>query len=572
MCAFYHNRELHTDKTAIAIYNQYCSTGNVFPRQFAYMQSILKSNQVNKAYLVSGNIAFKYPKDTGLLNILKQQQFKYSASTQMCSISLSFENYELLKTCGYEFGNQLKIWAEQFCPVVESVNPVQLSGFKKQLYKYQLEGIDFIERNFGNALIGDDMGLGKGIQALYYLFKHPEIRPALVICPASLKLNWNQEIKDCFDERGGHVLEGRTVEQLKSDIVIINYDIVKDWLDVLFECGFKAVIIDEIHYLQNAKTSWTKAIKILSRVIPNKIGLSGTPVMNRPIELYSILRILSPKLFPSYIEYGIKYCNARLEGGRWNMKGACNTQELHKILTSSIMIRRKKEDVLSELPKKRRSVISLKLSNMKEYLKKEMEFVDWNTDSRDSTDKKKTKGIPYIDALLQLAFKGKQDSIAEFIDTFFSAGEKIVVGCTHLEALKFFKERYISDSVFCTSAMSSEERQEAKNRFQTDKSIYGFFTTLKVGGVGLTLTAACNTCTTELTWNPAIHDQFEDRVCRITQTRPVNSYFMIADNTIESTMVDMLDRKRKVITSIQDGKEVKDFDMLGTLLEKYRRK
>jgi len=438
--------------------------------------------------------------------------------------------------------------------------------FKKKLYPFQEEGVAFIERNNGNALVADDPGCGKTLIFLNYIHKHPELRPILIICPGSLKYNWLNEWNACLNYGTPQVLEGEKPYEIKSDVVIINFDIVLYWAVELIMYNFKCVAIDEIHQIMNLTAKKTQATHNVCKNIPSKVGMSATPILNRPKELYSVVSLICPGLFPNFMDFQLRYCNLKMDRwGRWNDNGASNIDELNKLLTTTVMIRRKKVDVLKDLPKKTRSVIPVEITNRREYAEKEIEFIKWGKSAGNLSN-----GVVKTEALKQIVFRGKFKYITEFIGGFYQAGEKLVVGCTNNIAIQMFKKEYGKNSVFCTKEMSAEERQGVVDKFQSDSNIFAFFSTYKVGGVGYTLTKACNIILTQIGWTPTIHEQFEDRVCRITQTRPVNVYYLVGKDTVEEKLLPLIDNKKTLFNQLVDGEDVCEQDILQELFNKYK--
>ena len=244
---------------------------------------------------------------------------------------------------------------------------IDFSKLDKRLFPFQQKGIAFIEEKNGRALIGDEMGLGKTIQALSWLKYHPEKRPVIIIVPASLKLNWKKEAEEWLHKPTIQIISGKSIYPITSkDIIIINYDILTVWVKPLKLIKPKVLICDEIQYIKSSRTQRTKATKKLARNIPHIIGLSGTPIVNRPIEAYNAIKIINPNIVTTQWEYAHRYCNAHYNGFGWDFSGASNTNELHQKL-KPILLRRLKKDVLKELPEKLYSFIPIPLENKKEY-------------------------------------------------------------------------------------------------------------------------------------------------------------------------------------------------------------
>lgn len=204
-------------------------------------------------------------------------------------------------------------------------------------FPYQAKGVRKIHHFGGRALIADEMGLGKTLQSLLFAHEVSDARPIIAICPASLKWNWEREAIDHIGMRS-HVIEGRTPPlkfKLRHPLVIINYDLLQYWLWELLQLQPQLVILDECHKLGNKSTIQTKTSQRLCRDVPYVLGLSGTPLMNRPAELFSVLHILRPEIYNSRTAFEERYCKREWKPWGWQAKGATNVEELHKKLLTT---------------------------------------------------------------------------------------------------------------------------------------------------------------------------------------------------------------------------------------------
>jgi len=456
------------------------------------------------------------------------------------------------------------------------IDEESLSGF----YPFQKEGVRFIEIKNGSALIGDEMGLGKTIQALGYLKIHPELRPVIIVCPASLKLNWQKEIKKWLGE-DSEVLFGRKTDCFNHSsfsIYIINYDILgkgeikkvknkkgviktkrilleEGWWNTLRKIKSKIVIADEIHHISNSTAFKTKAFKKLAVSIKNKIFLSGTPIKNRPKEFFTALKLLNKTLFSNEWKYKMRYCDPKRNGFGWEFNGATNIEELREKV-QSVMIRRFKKDVLLDLPKKTKIIVSLECSSsgMKVYNKASEEFLEWSKEKRKKLDVKNK-----ISYLKQLAYIAKRDSVIDWIKEYLSIENKLVVFAYHRKVIEDLKSSF-SDSVVVDGSVSMINRDKAVDKFQNGK-VPLFIGQIRAAGEGLTLTVASATVTIEFDWNPGTHDQAEDRVHRIGQEADaVFAYYLVGNGTIDVSIAEMIQEKNNVLSSFLDGEEKDFFD------------
>jgi len=424
------------------------------------------------------------------------------------------------------------------------------------------------------------MGLGKTAQALAYLQLHPELRPAIVVCPASLKLNWRKEINMWMDfqNQDVRIINGKVTANtmtLSYGINIINYDILSSWADKLKTIKPAVIILDESHYLKNSKAQRTNAVIKLCKNIKHVIALSGTPIVNRPIEFYNTIKIIEPGLFPSQWKFAHEYCGAKHNGFGWDFNGATNTTKLHELLTSTIMIRRKKEDVLKDLPAKVRSVVPIEIDNLMEYKQAEGDIIAWirKNEGKEKADKaKQAEVLVQFEKLKQLAINGKIKQCISWIENFLDSDQKLVVFATHKRIIEVLMNHFGNIAVKLDGSTPNDQRQIVVDQFQNNNNTRLFIGNLQAAGVGITLTAASTTCFIELGWSPGVHAQAEDRVHRIGQKADsVNAYYLIADQTVEETIAEIIDAKQKVLSKILDGQEVDQDSVLIELINKIKK-
>jgi SWI/SNF-related matrix-associated actin-dependent regulator 1 of chromatin subfamily A len=510
---------------------------------------------------------------------------------------------ELLKELNFVFSPSLQNWDKK----EDEVKKLSLNLNVEELYKYQIEGVHFLEQKNGRALIADEMGLGKTVQALSWLKLHPEFSKVLVICPASLKINWQREAEK-WALLDMEILNGTTPHKIKSNDVIINYDILSYWEKHLKLKQFDVIIFDEAHYIKNNKAKRTKAFKRLVKSVPRLIALTGTPIENKPIEIYNIIKVINPSIFPDATDFAIEFCGAKKTRFGWDKNGATNTLRLNKILSNSIMIRRKKVDVLKDLPEKQIIKVPFEINNRIEYDQAETEFVEFlkkkfNTENLTEEILEELKQfakrndievseelttdeirlikehkferiasapvLAQIELLKQLAVKGKIDQIIEWIENFLESGEKLVVFAVHKKVVSQLMEKFKHIAVKVDGSVSQKQRQEAVDKFQKDVKTRLFIGNIKAAGVGITLTAASNAAIIEFPWSPGELNQAADRIHRITQTKQVTIWNLVGESTIEEKIITLLKKKEKVITKILDGKQYEDQSILMDLFKSY---
>jgi SWI/SNF-related matrix-associated actin-dependent regulator 1 of chromatin subfamily A len=542
-------------------------------------------------------VTFSY--NTGLLKKIKTiPGRKYHSEEKYWTVPATHTNARTLRSLGLEphknveaFFEQLKVYQTFRKERIEE--KLREVGVYNKLYSFQREGVIKIEQFRGRALLADEMGLGKTIQALCWLKIHPSLRPALIICPAVVKYNWKQEIDKWVGNKGTVILQGQKPYSVHGvEVVIINYDIVHYWKGVLTKAGFKALINDECHKIKDNKTKMTKAVKTLAKGIPHIINMSGTPILNRPIEMYNAIAMVLPTLFDNMWHFGKRYCNLKHNGFALDWNGSSNTKELNQILVQNLMIRRKKADVLKDLPDKTYSYVPLKIDNVGEYERAEFDTIQYiknkvETDLRreikqlsgdlgnvveldknklDQLKKEKVaklNPLTKVELLKQVAVKGKLKKCVEWIGDFLESGEKLVVFGVHKFVLDELIKVFAKEAVRLDGSTPTKERSEVVKRFQTDKKIRLFIANVQAGGVGITLTTASNVCLVEFPWTPGEVNQAVDRVHRIGQKNAVNVHYLLGKNTIEEQIVKLIDEKQKTVDAVLDGKDIES----GTIFE-----
>jgi len=451
-------------------------------------------------------------------------------------------------------------------------------------YPFQKAGIYFAEKR-ESTLISDTPGLGKTIQAIGILNLHPEYKKILIICPASLKYNWEKECNRWMVNKYTiTIVDSKTDLSSTGDgIYIINYDIVKKFEVELKITDWDLFISDEVHYMKNPKSQRTKYIlgyssrKTKEKIEPieakKKVFLTGTPIVNRPIEMWPILHYLDPDYWKSYSYYTGRYCGAHHNGWGWDVSGATNLNELQEKLRSTVMIRRLKKDVLKELPNKIRQIIEIedeksndivqeeneafgKYSNELERLRAEVEIAkvgEFDGEYVAAVKKLKDKINICFTEMAVLRHKtavAKIPYVNEHLMNSLESSEKIVIFCHHHDVIFGIAEELEKNNikfVTFTGLDTKEQREEAIEKFQNDENCKVFIGGLKVAGVGITLTAASHVIFAELDWVPGNVSQAEDRCHRIGQKESVLIQHIILKNSLDARMVNMIVEKQDVI-------------------------
>ena len=524
-------------------------------------------------------IKIEFPFDPDTLNKVKlipgRRFHNEGYNAKYWTAPLSVDAVEQLQDLGFQMDQALIEYLEKSKIHVDDMPEIDIPGLGMELFPYQKKGVAFIEAKDGRALVGDEQGLGKTAQALAWLQLHPEKRPVVIVVPASLKLNWSRECDMWMSNPKVQILSGKKANTpIVGEIIIINYDIIGAWVKALKAIKPQVLITDECHKWKNNKAQRTKAIKALGKVCPHVIALSGTPIENRPAEIYNAVQMIDPGVAGPWKTFGIRYCAGKHNGFGWDYTGASNVAELHEKLTNTIMIRRKKADVLKDLPAKVRSFVPMEIDNLKKYKVVEADFIGWVKREKGLAAAEKAgnaEALAKISALKQLAAEGKMTQAIDWIKDHLDTNGKLVVFAVHKKTIdRLMNELADYSPVKVDGSVSQESRQLAVDTFQNDPRCRVFVGNINAAGVGLTLTAASSVAFVEIAWSPGEHDQAEDRIHRIGQTADsVNAYYLLAGGTIEETMAKLIDSKRKVLDQVLDGIETDSKNLLGELMEQY---
>jgi SWI/SNF-related matrix-associated actin-dependent regulator 1 of chromatin subfamily A len=441
------------------------------------------------------------------------------------------------------------------------------------LYPFQTAGVAFLEAAHGRALVGDEMGLGKTIQALAYLALHPELRPALLIVPANVAGNWEDEIQLWLPrEQVCRISSGKSKIPADATAVITTYDLARRREEELAKLAPKVIVSDESHYLKNIKTLRTKTVLALARLksVKSVICLSGTPLLNRPLEFYSTLSLLRPSQFNSWWKYTERYCGAYTHRWGRDVSGASNTEELASKLRD-VMIRREKSQVLTELPAKTRSKAWFKptAQERRAYHRAIDEAL------RDSGTAEAI-ALQQITAARVAVSRTKVKPALTWISEYQDQGLPVLVFAHHKEVLDGLETGCRDNGLEAgyrvgriDGSVSQNRRTELVKAFQAG-SLDVMILSTKAAGVGITLTRASNVLFVERMWTPGEEEQAEDRVHRIGQDNAVSVRYLLAEGTVDSDMDELLEEKREILHAVLDGQVTdQSLSIQGDLVKRW---
>lgn len=458
-------------------------------------------------------------------------------------------------------------------------------------YPFQEAGVYYIDKVCdGKALLADSPGLGKSAQSIMYInLKDDELKKILIVCPASLKYNWKNELGMWLykpNKWSINILSAgdKFKKALVRTITIINYDILKKYSEQLLKSNFDLILLDESQYIKNKRSARTKTALKICKKVPKVIAISGTPIMNRPVEGWTTFHMLDPKMFDNYFQYAKRYCDAQHTRWGLDVSGASNLPELQNKIREKFMVRRRKEDVLKDLPPKVRSLIELDVDNKGKLLVEEGKVINTlkllaekRRGSFEKIDKlegeakqealnnyyKKLKddrnfAFAEMEKLKQEAVRVKLPYAIEFIDNILDSDKKVIVFCHHKFVVEALLKQYGDLCVVLDGSCGIEERQKAVDDFQNKPEKKLFIGSIKAAGVGITLTAASDIVFVEQDWSPAFMNQCEDRACRIGQRSSVSIWTLLINGSIEVYIAKLLKSKQEIIESVLDSNKIVD--------------
>ena len=522
-------------------------------------------------------------------------QFQYHPMLVKCIKRIPTARYNgkfwEVQACDVVYLQKMGIWAREhhFCSnvlwledsePVQSYEPLPMPELKVphnlliEPYEYQREGIAYaLDKK--RCILGDEQGLGKTIEAIGVLTATRAF-PALVVCPASLKINWQRELKK-FGGINSVILDDRNRATWQrfwqvrdrnnrpmAEVFIVNYESLRKFFvqrirregrftlkSVDFDPRkdmFRTLIIDESHKCKNSSTQQSKFVQGIAQGKEYVLELTGTPVVNNNIDLIQQLNIMNRmEDFGGYTKFMARYCAGEHKSS--------HLKELNYLLRKNCFVRRLKKDVLTQLPDKTRSYLNVDINNMKEYKEAERDIIKYLVKYQDADDEKIQRTIRgaimvKMGLLKQISARGKVKGAVDIIHNVIDGdnGQKLIVFCYLKEVVQALKAEF-RQAVTVTGEDSPAQKQYAVDRFQNDESVRLIILNYKSGGVGLTLTAASNVLFVEQPWTYSECCQAEDRAHRNGQKNAVNCVYILGNDTIDEYMYQLIQTKK----GISDG-------------------
>jgi SWI/SNF-related matrix-associated actin-dependent regulator 1 of chromatin subfamily A len=456
----------------------------------------------------------------------------------------------------------------------------QAADLADGLFPHQVEGVAFLLGR-RRAILADDMGLGKTRQAIVALRHAAPDGQVLIVCPASVKRNWAREISLAAAEGTSHILEGTSKQRIPPDArwVIANYDILGRHVEAIGAVPWAGLVFDEAHYLKNHTSARSKlAREIASRAAagarkePPVYLLTGTPLTNRPRDLFVLLQLVGHPLGRSFLSFAKRYCAAEKTQYGWKTDGASNLEEL-TVQLHGTMLRRAKEEVLSLPPKLRTwlpttDAVGIASREVREVMDLLVARATRATEA--SEQRSRTRLLALLTKARQKLAVAKYETTLDLARGAIEQGEKVIVFSCFDEPLQRLAKAFGSAAVVVTGKVASEKRQPLVDRFQQDDEVRVFLANIIAGGTGLNLTAATQVIFNDLDWVPANHWQAEDRAYRIGQTRTVNVTYIVGVKTLDEFVQAVLETKTALVRSVVEGEALLADDG-GAVLEELER-
>ena len=410
-------------------------------------------------------------------------------------------------------------------------------------------------------ILADDMGLGKTTSTIIAALE-TKVKKILIICPASLKINWQREIEN-YTDRSVYIAEGKLFST-EHDFVIVNYDILKNFYDLkdkenslITKSNFELIVIDEAHYIQNGQAQRTKLVNSFVKSVDKLWLLTGTPMTSRPMNYYNLLFLIESPVAQNWMAYAIRYCQGyQFKAGNrkiWNVSGASNLEELRD-RTSRQVLRRLKTEVL-DLPDKIISPIYLRLKS-KLYEGLMGEYYDWYKNKKEESSSL-TVQFSKLMKVRQVIAEEKINDTIELAQNIIDQDKKVIIFTNFTDTLQKIHSHFGKQSVYLDGSCTKPQRQYAVDQFQENDKIKVFVGNLRAAGVGITLTAGEAVIMNDLSFVPSDHDQAQDRAYRYGQKNSVSVYYPIFENTIEGVIYDMLSKKKNIIDTVM-GDNIED--------------
>lgn len=534
-------------------------------------------------------ITFKYnPKILEDVKALPDRKYDYQEKNWLVPLAHKANVDKFAYRWNFQFTEEQEIEENFSIPALPELK-VHIP-LKKEMFPYQKNGVAYnLEKK--RTLIGDKPGLGKTVQSIATVLAANQF-PCLIICPSSLKINWQREWHMWTDKKAIVLTDAikntfpNYWEHGMADVFIVNYESLKKYFvqsiptiekgkrlnlrDIKFKLKpvtmLKSIIVDESHRCKSFAAKQTKFVKGISAGKEMVLLCSGTPVINKPLDLLPQLMILNQEgNFGGYKGYLNRYCAGP--------NAASNLKELNYKLNLYCFYQRDKADVLKDLPAKMRQKVICEITNRKEYEDAENDLRKYLLEYKQASDEKiqramRGQAMVMMGILKNISARGKLEDVFDFVNDIMESGEKLVLFAHLKEVIQHLKDKF-PKSVSVTGGDDMKSRQESVDKFQKDKECQLIICSIKAAGVGLTLTASSRVAFIELPWTAADTEQCEDRCHRIGQKDSVQATYFLGTNTIDEYIYDIIEGKRNIAAQITGTEELVEESVIDNLIDLF---
>lgn len=446
-----------------------------------------------------------------------------------------------------------------------------VSSDGRSLMPYQIDGVQFLEQSDARALLADEQGLGKTVQALALLKLHRErLLPAIIVCPTTVKLQWHHEIIRWCGIQGYLCQVIGSSKELAApgfDIYVTTYDLLKkEECFKLVSDDIKFVIIDECQRIKNHLSDRAKAAQRICKNVEHILPMSGTPIKNNAGEYFTVLNLIKPRMFPQYSTFLERDCDSYNNGYGYKVGGLKHPEMFHE-KTKEFILRRTKAEVLPDLPALMRKFqhveLNRKLNAAYDSALKELDELMYD-DEMDGMERSSNM-LAIMNKMRQITGISKVEQAVDFTTEFLLSNDrKIVIFTHHLAVANMLVAKldsWLADGGFgkclhMNSSLNADDRQNLTVKFKDDANSRVMIASTLAAGEGLNLQFCSDAIMLERQWNPANEEQAEGRFHRFGQVNAVSVTYMIASETIDEYFTTLVEQKRAVVSSTLDNKAI----------------
>lgn len=446
-----------------------------------------------------------------------------------------------------------------------------VSSDGRSLMPYQIDGVKFLEGSDARALLADEQGLGKTIQALALLKLHrDELIPAIIVCPTTVKLQWHHEIIRWCGVQGfltQVIGSSKEIAAPGFDIYVTTYDLLKT--EKCFEPvrgQIKFIIIDECQRIKNHLSGRAKAVQKVCADIEHILPMSGTPIKNNAGEYFTVLNLIAPRMFPNYTRFIEDDCDSYQNGYGYKVGGLRNSDKFHE-KTKDFILRRTKAEVLKDLPELMRKFQHVAFDGKfkKAYTEQLQELEDLMYNDEMDSFQKNSSTIAIMTKMRQITGLAKVDDCVDFVTEFLESCDRKIVVFVHHHAAdnlltqklnQWLDENHLKGCINLRASLNADDRQNIIEKFRDNPEYRVMIASTLAAGEGINLQFCSDAVMLERQWNPANEEQAEGRFHRFGQKNTVSISYMIASETIDEYFTELVESKRAIVASALDNKEI----------------